>query len=139
MPVLGVVRARDVQHAIHAVGNQRGGRRRTDVQVRGMQVYGSREQQIQQALGIEFVARHDSPGDALDFLVYRVFGDVVRPLDQAVQHATTEMLRWLIADYGLDPVGASTLLGQCVRYDLGNIYDPAYTMACKLERRWLPS
>jgi acetamidase/formamidase len=61
-----------------------------------------------------------------------------RPLDQAVQHATTEMLRWLIADYGLDPVGASTLLGQCVRYDLGNIYDPAYTMVCKLAKRWLP-
>jgi acetamidase/formamidase len=60
-----------------------------------------------------------------------------RPLDQAVQHATTEMLRWLIADYGLDPVGASTLLGQCVRYDLGNIYDPAYTMVCKLAKRWL--
>ena len=61
-----------------------------------------------------------------------------RPLDQAVQHATTEMLRWLIEDYGLDPIGASTLLGQCVRYDLGNIYDPAYTMVCKLAKRWLP-
>ncbi len=61
-----------------------------------------------------------------------------RPLDQAVQHATTEMLRWLIEDYGLDPISASTLLGQCVRYDLGNIYDPAYTMVCKLAKRWLP-
>jgi amidase len=62
-----------------------------------------------------------------------------RPLDQAVQHATTEMLRWLIEDYDLDPIGASTLLGQCVRYDLGNIYDPAYTMVCKLAKRWLPT
>ncbi len=60
-----------------------------------------------------------------------------RPLDQAVQHATTEMLRWLIEDYGLDPIGASTLLGQCVRYDLGNIYDPAYTMVCKLAKKHL--
>jgi len=25
-----------------------------------------------------------------------------RPLDQALQHATTEMVRWLAADYGLD-------------------------------------
>jgi acetamidase/formamidase len=62
-----------------------------------------------------------------------------RPLDQAVQHATTEMMRWLIADYGLDPIGASTLLGQCVRYDLGNIYDPAYTMVCKLAKKHLPA
>lgn len=61
-----------------------------------------------------------------------------RPLDQAVQHATTEMLRWLTEDYGLSLVEASTLLGQCVEYDLGNIYDPAYTMVCKVARRVLP-
>jgi amidase len=60
-----------------------------------------------------------------------------RPLDQCVQHATTEMVRWLQADYGLDARGAHTLLGQCVRYDLGNVYDPAYTMVCKVPRRYL--
>jgi acetamidase/formamidase len=60
-----------------------------------------------------------------------------RPLDQAVQHATTEMLRWLQEDYGLDPHGASILLGQGVKYDLGNIFDPAYTMVCKIPKRLL--
>jgi amidase len=60
-----------------------------------------------------------------------------RPLDQCVQHATTEMLRWLQEDYGLDPVGAGLLLGQVVEYDLGNIFDPAYTMVCKVPKRWL--
>ena len=62
-----------------------------------------------------------------------------RPLDQCVQHATTEMLRWLQADYGLDPVGASILVGQAVQYDLGNIFDPAYTMVCKLRKSLLQS
>jgi len=60
-----------------------------------------------------------------------------RPLDQAVQHATTEMLRWLQDDYGLDATAAGILLGQCVRYDLGNIFDPAYTMVCKVSRQLL--
>lgn len=60
-----------------------------------------------------------------------------RPLDQAVQHATTEMLRWLQSDYGFDPAGASILLGQCVAYDLGNVFDPAYTMVCKVAKRLL--
>jgi amidase len=60
-----------------------------------------------------------------------------RPLDQAVQHATTEMLHWLQEDYGLDALGANTLMGQCVEYELGNIYDPAYTMVCKMPKRWL--
>jgi amidase len=60
-----------------------------------------------------------------------------RPLDQALQHATTEMLRWLVDDSGLDPLGASTLLGQCVEYEVGNVFDPAYTMVCKLPKRFL--
>ena len=60
-----------------------------------------------------------------------------RPLDQAVQHATTEMLRWLKEDYALDTMGASLLLGQCVEYDLGNVFDPAYTMVCKLRKALL--
>ena len=57
-----------------------------------------------------------------------------RPLDQATQHATTEMLRWLQQDYGLDGLGANLLLSQCVRYELGNIFDPAYTMVCKVSK-----
>ncbi len=60
-----------------------------------------------------------------------------RPLDQCVQHATTEMVRWLVADYGLDAPAAHLLLGQCARYDLGNIYDPAYTMVCRVSKRLL--
>jgi len=60
-----------------------------------------------------------------------------RPLDQALQHATTEMVRWL-AEFGLDTLAASHLLGQAVRYDIGNVYDPAYTVACRLNKQWLP-
>ncbi|MEX2534495.1 MAG: acetamidase/formamidase family protein [Trueperaceae bacterium] len=60
-----------------------------------------------------------------------------RPLDQATQHATTEMLRWLEEDFGLDGLAANILLSQCVRYDLGNMFDPAYTMVCKVATRLL--
>jgi len=62
-----------------------------------------------------------------------------RPLDQAVQHATTEMLRWLQQDFGLDAAAAHILLGQCVEYDVGNIFDPAYTMVCKVPKRLIDS
>lgn len=60
-----------------------------------------------------------------------------RPLDQALQHATTEMVRWLERDWTLDLVAASTLLGQCVEYDVGNVFDPAYTVICKVPKRVL--
>ena len=62
-----------------------------------------------------------------------------RPLDQALQHATTEMLAWLGQDFGLDKVAASHLLGQVVRYDVGNVFDPAYTVGCRVAKKWLPA
>jgi acetamidase/formamidase len=61
-----------------------------------------------------------------------------RPLDQALQHATTEMLDWLTTDYGLSPVAASHLMGQVIRYEVGNVFDPAYTMVARIDKRWLP-
>lgn len=57
-----------------------------------------------------------------------------RPLDQALQHATTEMLDWLIAAHGLDAVTASHVMGQQVRYDVANVFNPAYSVACRMPR-----
>lgn len=61
-----------------------------------------------------------------------------RPLDQALQHATTEMLDWLMAEYGLDEVPASHVMGQCVRYDVANVFNPAYSVVCRVARAHLP-
>ncbi len=55
-----------------------------------------------------------------------------RPLDQALQHATTEMLDWLIQDYGLDIVSASHIMGQAVRYDVANVFNPAFSVVCRV-------
>ena len=61
-----------------------------------------------------------------------------RPLDQAVQHATTELMHLLAEDHGLDYRASSALLGQCIRYDVGNVYDPAYTAVAKIAKDLLP-
>lgn len=55
-----------------------------------------------------------------------------RPLDQALQHATTEMLDWLMADFGLDEVAASHIMGQAVRYEVANVFNPAYSVTCRI-------
>jgi acetamidase/formamidase len=60
-----------------------------------------------------------------------------RPLDQALQHATTEMTRWLQDEYGLDAHGAQLLMGLAVEYQVGNVFDPAYTMVCKMSKEVL--
>lgn len=61
-----------------------------------------------------------------------------RPLDGALQIATTEMHQWLMHAYGLDARGASVLMAQGIRYEIGNVFDPAYTMVCKMPKGFLP-
>jgi hypothetical protein len=29
-------------------------------------------------------------------------------------------------------------MGQVVEYEIGNVFDPAYTVICKMPKRWLP-
>ena len=57
-----------------------------------------------------------------------------RPLLQALQHATTEMQRWLMSDYGFDERGSSLLLGHLVEYDIANIVDPHFTVVAKIPK-----
>ena len=57
-----------------------------------------------------------------------------RPLELALQHATAEMLTWLEMDYGLDKIAASHFLGMNVRYDIGNVFNPAFSVACRIKK-----
>jgi acetamidase/formamidase len=60
-----------------------------------------------------------------------------RPLEQALQHATTEMLALLEQRHGLDRTSASHLLGMAARYDIANVFNPAFSVACRIEKSWL--
>jgi amidase len=57
-----------------------------------------------------------------------------RPLLQALQHATTELQRWLVADYGLSERAAATLMGQAMEYEIANVVDPHFTVVAKLRK-----
>jgi hypothetical protein len=46
-------------------------------------------------------------------------------------------MRWIEEDYALDYRAISLLFGQCLRYDVGNVFDPAYTMVAKVEKKLL--
>ena len=60
-----------------------------------------------------------------------------RPLLQAFQHATTELLRWLMSDYGFDERTASMLMGQAVEYEIANVVDPHFTVVAKVKKTHL--
>ena len=59
-----------------------------------------------------------------------------RPLDQALQHATTEMSP---GSGGLRPrsAGGEPSARPVVRYDIANVFNPAYSVACRVSKRWL--
>jgi acetamidase/formamidase len=61
-----------------------------------------------------------------------------RPLLQALQHATTEMQRWLMSDYGFDERGSSLLMGQALEYDIANVVDPHFSVVAKIRKDLLP-
>lgn len=61
-----------------------------------------------------------------------------RPLLEALQHATSEMQRWLIADYGFSERGASTFMGQALEYEVANVVDPSFTVVAKLRKSLIP-
>lgn len=61
-----------------------------------------------------------------------------RPLLQALQHATTEMQRWLMADYGFDERGSSLLMGHVLQYEIANIVDPHFTVVARIRKVHLP-
>ena len=57
-----------------------------------------------------------------------------RPLDLAVQCATTEMVRWLMEDYGLSLEAANVLMSQSVEYEMGNLVSSNFTAICKFSK-----
>jgi amidase len=61
-----------------------------------------------------------------------------RPLLEAFQIATTEMQKWLIAEYGFSERGASTFMGQALEYEIANVVDPNLTVVAKMRKAILP-
>ena len=56
------------------------------------------------------------------------------PLDSALQLATTDMVRWLVDEYHLEPWAAHLLVGAVGKYDVVTVQG---TMALKVPKRFL--
>jgi amidase len=60
-----------------------------------------------------------------------------RPLLEAFQHATSELQKWLMADYGFTERGAQTFMGQATEYEIANVVDPSFTVVAKIPKALL--
>ena len=61
-----------------------------------------------------------------------------RPLLEALQHATSDMQRLLISEYGLTERGAATFMGQALEYEIANVVDPNFTVVAKVRKALVP-
>ncbi len=61
-----------------------------------------------------------------------------RPLIDALRLACSDMINWLATDYGYDRMEAYQLLGQTAVIKIANVVDPQYSVACALDKKYLP-
>ena len=55
-------------------------------------------------------------------------------LDQALQTATTEMTRWLEADYKLNPNETAMILGSAMKYDVADLVSTQVSIVAKIPK-----
>ena len=58
-------------------------------------------------------------------------------LDQALQQATSGLVRWLARDYQLTPTESAMLLGFAVKYDVVDLVGTQVSIAAKLPKATL--
>lgn len=61
-----------------------------------------------------------------------------RPLIDALRIACGDLVNWLVTDYGYEKFEALQLLGQAARIEIANVVDPQYSVACQLDKKYLP-
>jgi amidase len=61
-----------------------------------------------------------------------------RPLMDALRLACSDLIDWMVTDYGFDKMEAYQLLGQAAEIEVANVVDPQYSVACVLDKRFLP-
>jgi acetamidase/formamidase len=89
-------------------------------------------------LAVDLVKGAPCPWPRLENGTHIMSAGSARPLEDAFRIAQLDLVRWLAADYGLDPLDAYQLLTQAVESPLANVCDPNYTSVAKIAKRYLP-
>ena len=65
---------------------------------------------------------------------YRMAMGIAGSLNEALQHATTNMARWLERDFNLNRPEVAYVLGTAMRYDIAEVVDPEYHVVARLPK-----
>lgn len=62
-----------------------------------------------------------------------------RPLEDCFRIAFTQMVMWLVSDFGLSTMDAYQLVSQVAKTHVANVVDTNYTVLAKVPKRYLPA
>ena len=62
---------------------------------------------------------------------------IANSLPEALQQATTELVRWLERDYKLSANEAAIVVGTSIRYDIAEVVDPLVHIVAKISKEVL--
>jgi acetamidase/formamidase len=88
---------------------------------------------------VDLIKGQACPWPRLESDTHLMTAGSARPLEDAFRIAQVDLVQWLAADYGFDPLDAYQLVSQAVEAPLANVVDPNYTSIAKLRKRWLPA
>src|SRR5258706_389043 len=60
-----------------------------------------------------------------------------RPLMDALRLACSDLISWMVEDYGYDKYEALQVLGQVAQIKIANVVDPQYSVACIIDKKYL--
>jgi acetamidase/formamidase len=89
-------------------------------------------------LAVDLIKATPCPWPRLESATHIMSAGSARPLEDAFRIAQLDLVQWLGADYGLDPLDAYQLITQLVESPLANVCDPNYTSVAKLAKQYLP-
>jgi acetamidase/formamidase len=79
-----------------------------------------------------------TPWPRLENDLYVMSAGSARPLEDAFRIAQHDLVTWVSALCGLDPLDAYQLVTQAVESPLANVCDTNYTSIAKMPKRYLP-
>src|SRR5215469_1792535 len=90
-------------------------------------------------LAVDLVKGRPCAWPRLESATHIMSAGSARPLEDAFRIAQLDLVQWLSADYGLDPLDAYQLVTQAVESPLANVCDPNYTSLAKIAKDYLPA
>ncbi len=89
-------------------------------------------------LAIELIKGRPCPWPRLESETHIMSTGSVRPLEDAFRIAQSDLVHWLVEDYGLEAMDAYQLVTQAVLAPLANVCDTNYTSVAKFPKQFLP-